>query len=372
MLKMYCDGVLMWEAGTQEENLMAYDPKMTDELRKVPVLTFSVPKTNIKYGEINPFTSRILVEEDGVIIFYGRPLVVEKAFDQKAKVTCENALGFLRDVYSYNRSDYMMRESSAPITALYGIILNGLPLVITGYNPNCDQGNQILRGSGIEDSGRQEATVRLKDGRTYLDFAQLIAEDYGLTVWCSWEYENGSVVSYLNFAECALMENAPLTPADNQKIVFGKNLRDLTEDVDTLNVFTKIRGYDTTNSVWFDYKDDAHVAAYGSVTIGKDFDLSDYSSTDSNRQKVAKKYYDANAYPIVTRSVKAVDMVDAGVTGINRFRVGFYYDVVSPPHGINERMMCQKITRYLDKPGRSSYEFGQTKRTLTNTLAGRN
>ena len=370
MLKMYCDGALIWETGSDDERYKAKDPVIVDQFRKVPTLSFTIPKTNAMYGQINPIMSRVVVEENGNIIFHGRPLTVEKTFDLREKVMCENTLGFMRDVYQYYSEKIGVSGVENPIEYLYGAILDGTPGHI-GYNSLCDAGNTINLGTGYEDATRTEANLRRQNGRSPLDFVLLLSEDYPTAVWMSWAKENGNIVPYLNFAEQALIESVPLTSADDQKIVFGGNLVDLNEDIDTTNVFTQIRGYDTTHSVWFDYSQDAHVAAYGSIKIGKDFDTSGYSEASYGRTQEAKKYYDANAFPVVTRSVKAVDMVDAGVAGINRFRVGFYYDVVSPPHGINERMMCQKITRYLDKPGRSNYEFGQVKRTLTNTLAGR-
>ena len=367
MLKMYCDGELIWEAGTDDDRYKAKDPVIVDQFRKVPTLSFTIPKTNAMYGSINPITSRVWVEENGNIIFHGRPLTAEKTFDLREKVMCENTLGFLRDEYQYYSTALTVQQASGQLEALYDYILNGRSGVHDGYNSLCDTGNRVLLGEGHEANERSYSTLRRKDGRSALDFVWLLASDYPTAIWCTWVYENGSVVPYLNFAEQSLMTLVPLSLADSQKIVFGKNLIDFAEDIDTTNVFTKIRGYDTTNSVWFDYQQDAHVAAYGSIKIGRDFDTSGYSEGALGRRMEAEKYYNANAFPVVTRSVKAVDAVDLGAT-VNRFRVGFYYDVVSSPHGINERMMCQKITRNLDKPGRSSYEFGSVRKTLTGSL----
>lgn len=365
MLKMYCDGSLIWEAGTNDEQHMAKDPILVDELWKIPTLKFSIPKTNVAFRNINPVMSRVWVEENGEIIFYGRPLTVERTFGLQENVVCENALGFLGDTYTYS-SDSPGKTGANPLIFLYDVILNGWTGT-GGYNSQCDPGNQIQVGTGYERAGSRSAQLKMKDGRSALDFVWQLAKNYPSTVWISWAKVNGDIVSYLNFAECALMESAPLTPDDGQQILFGRNLRDIDEDIDATNIFTHIRAYDTTHSIWYDYEQAAHVAAYGTIKIGKDFDTSGYSDGSVGRQQEAEKYYNANAFPVVTRSVKAVDAVDFGAT-VNRFRVGFYYDVISAPHGINERMICQKITRNLDKPGRSTYEFGQVKKTLTGRL----
>lgn len=367
MLKMYCDGELIWEAGTDDDRYKAKDPVIVDQFRKVPTLSFTVPKTNAMYGQINPITSRVWVEENGNIIFHGRPLTAEKTLDMQEKVVCESSLGFLRDTYSYYSYNYSVDQMTDPLEYIFRALLDGASSTHYGYNTLCDHGNEVHFGEGHEDSARRTATLRRKDGRTALDFVWLLSVDYPSSIWLNWAKENGNIVSYLNFAEQSLIVSSPLTSADGQKIIFGKNLVDFNEDVDTTNVFTKIRGYDTTNSVWFDYQQDAHVAAYGSIKIGRDFDTSGYSEGAYGRQQLAERYYNENAFPVVTRSVKAVDAVDFGAN-VNRFRVGFYYDVIIPPHGINERMMCQKITRNLDKPGRGSYEFGSVRRTLTESL----
>ena len=366
-LRAYLDGEMIWKTGTSDKTLQIKDPKTVDQFRKVPTLSFTLPPTNAGHGEANPITSRVTVYEDGVIIFHGRPLTVERTFDRQEKIVCESSLGFLRDTYEYYREKLGVSGLANPLAYLYGAVLTGVP-GHDGYNELCDSGNEVYFGVGYEDSLRTSATLRAQDGRSALDYIMILTEDYPSAIWMSWAESNGSIVSSLNFAECALMASEPLTQQDGQQVKFGKNLISLTEDIDTTKVFTKIRGYDTTHSTWFDYYVQAHVNAYGSIKIGKDFDTSGYSDGSYGRTQEAKKYYGANAYPVITRTVKALDGADLGES-INRFRVGYYYDVISAPHGINERMMCQKITRYLDDPSRSSYEFGQVKRTLTGMLA---
>ena len=368
MIQMYVDGTLIWEAGSIDDEVKAYDPILTDEFLKVPTLKFTIPKTNAGWNLINPITSRIWVKENGSIIFYGRPLTIDTTFDQRKAVLCESSLGFMRDIQIKQEVNFGRNAVQDALKVLFVDVVEGSTHFIQGYNSLCDAANKIYLDEWFSDETRTSAQLDGESGaRSSLDAVWTLAKKYNCAVWASWAESGSTIIPYFNFAECALMEEYPLTPLDVQQIKFGRNLISLDEELDTTGVFTRIYAHDTTNDVWYSYQNDSHVAAYGKIVVAQDFDVSGYSDASAGRTAEAQKYYNANAYPILIRSVKAVDAVNLGAN-YRRFRVGWYYDVVSPPHGINERMMCQRIVRNLEKPGRDSYEFGQVKRTLTERL----
>lgn len=369
--RMECDGTTIWRSESLEQRLQIKEPKLVDAWRKVPTLSFTLPRTNAGRADLAAITSRVTLWEDDEIIFHGRPISVQKKFDLSNKVVCASALGFLADPYIHlsSKINDPSPNYGRPLAYLFDYILNGYS-GLPGYNTVCDAGNEIALGDTYEDSGSSIAIDKASESkaRSHLGLIWDLCEKRPFAVWMNWEENNGAITSYINFATLSALESGAGPAINEQAIRFGVNLLDLDEQLDAGDVFTKIRGWDTTNSVWFDYSEAAHVAAYGSITIGRDFDTSGYTYGSDGRTMEARKYYDEHAYPVLSRTIRAVDRADLGES-VDRFRVGFYYDLVSEPHGLNERVQCTKITRLLDQPDRSVYEFGQTQRTLTGHIS---
>ena len=368
MIKIYADNTLIWETGTTDETLAINSPRLVDELGKVPTLSFEVPNTNVAFGQIVPLQSRIKVVENGEIIFYGRPVSSEKTFKLTEKIVCENGLGFLRDFGRYSSSNINnpVPVQVSPVFDLYAYVLDWY---------TTDSGDDtIMLTRGVEET-RAAARLYGKDGwRSYLSMFWDLAETYPATIWLTWEESGNDILTYLHYAETSqLMRTDIVYPADvkpqDQTIQFGYTLLDLDENVDLTGVYTVLKVIDSDNSVYYTYQDADHVSEYGTIYGSTEISGINrrWSDAAGGRTTEAKRYYDETAYPYIERTVKAIDLVDLGANR-NRFQVGFFNRVYSPPHGVDARMQCRRIERQLDRPGHSVYEFGQVKRTLTDRL----
>ena len=82
------------------QDLILISPSMEMELNSAGSLEFTMPPNHALYEvfpDLTAMTSVVEVYEDEDLIFFGRPISIEKDFYNKKKVTCEGALAFFND-----------------------------------------------------------------------------------------------------------------------------------------------------------------------------------------------------------------------------------------------------------------------------------
>lgn len=365
--RMYCDGQPVWKTGSADKTLAVRNPKYVDEIRKTASLSFTLPKINAAFSSLAPKTSLITLWEDGEIIFHGQPASVVKTLSGDLAVVCESAMGFL------NNSSWISVTTAGgtivPIKKDHGYSTAVSPATSTWIEYFLDMYSAEASGDRPVQLGQvysSAASVTARAPVTFPTVRDMLlafeAQNGGLLA-PHWSVVSGVVLTYIDYWDAAEI------PTGNQAITFGVNMLDLSDQLDEGAIFTVLTAYDSDNNNWYTYQDADHVAAYG--TIHKGIEISGinsrWSSGTLGLQTETQRYYNENAYGLRELKLKALDLSVAGVD-VSRLRVGFYNRVLSPAHGLDVEMQCQKITRLLDQPGRSVYEFGQVRRTLTGQI----
>ena len=95
MYQVFLDEHVLYIPGDDEAVLI--DPVLELALGKSGTFSARVPKINPLYEKLKALDSTVRVERDGVALFYGRILSVERDFYGTKSITCEGELAFLLD-----------------------------------------------------------------------------------------------------------------------------------------------------------------------------------------------------------------------------------------------------------------------------------
>lgn len=162
-----------------------------------------------------------------------------------------------------------------------------------------------------------------------------------------------------------------------QTIEFGVNMLDLSYylKVNTIVNSVKVLGYATsgfwifssTKALEVEERNEESIAAYGLVQ--RTMTVDGTSSNEASLRKVAKEKlaeYKSGLSSGIT--IEAADLAD---TGVNVDRLEFLKNthVVSKPHGLDDWVLCTKLTIPLDAPDEKSFTFGDSTDALSTMQA---
>jgi len=354
---------IIWKPGDAGRQIV--NPVLTEQVGKVAKLTFTLPPTNPLWGGVTPLVDRMTLWEDYEIIFHGRVTSGKLKTSKDREIVCESDLAVLRDSrwLTDSNTGELVTSGHGRGTVDSPALENLMTWFISLHNGQVDASRRYNVGNVI--STLTSATIRApEDAPSVLDMMWAVPETYPGFLRPRWEAgSGGAVVSYLDYTE-----EAQLGTAD-QAIKLGSNIIDLEDFLDHGDVFTVLHGYDSEGGTWYGYQDNALVSSFGE--IHKPLILSDLSSrwsdTASGLRSETKKYYEENAYAIRSLKINAIDLTMAGYD-VDKIRLGNIHPVISAAHGLSTSLQCQKITRRLDNPGSSVYEFGAVRSTLTEKL----
>lgn len=80
-----------------EDDTKLISPKVTIEVNRAGSLTFTLPPTHFMYDKVKILQSDVEVYEDNELIWFGRVLSEEMAFNKTKTITCEGAMAFFND-----------------------------------------------------------------------------------------------------------------------------------------------------------------------------------------------------------------------------------------------------------------------------------
>ncbi|MFR4439230.1 MAG: phage tail spike protein [Hungatella sp.] len=172
---------------------------------------------------------------------------------------------------------------------------------------------------------------------------------------------------------------------NSQTIRFGENLLDLNKYVDASGIITCLIPLGGE----MEYQDELGETQTKTVNItsvneGKDYITADQEILERygriwGTQKFeeitspklllekAQEYLKEAAVLPETIEISAVDLSDIGMA-IERFQIGYWTNVVSSPHGINQRYMLSQRTLNLLDPTQGSITLGRETSTLTESI----
>lgn len=356
--RILVDGYTVHESGTNDKEYQASSSKLQLKVNKSGTLTFKVPAINAVYrnGNFVKLKSEVEVYMNDTLLWNGRILDTERDFFNNITVKCEGWLSILMDSVvrptlssSSGSSEEGTEEQQDSITVNPGTYFNQL---ITWHNQMVDSYKALTpytKGWGSE-------TYEIKDSSydTTLDYFQsqfLNNEEIGGRVWVI-----GNKIYY--YADGQEDENS-------QEIIFGENLLDLSEYIDSSEIYTCLIpiGKDDLKIGDPDYVSNANaVALYGKIFRSQSFsDIEDAETLRTEALKVLNKAVEE----AVTLELTAFDLslINPDFTTM---KLGSLTRIISPPHGIDALFMCSAIDYDLCNPGNTVYTLGVNPSSLTD------
>lgn len=380
MFSVYADGQLIYFP--IEEGLTIHTPKLTLEMGKAGSFQFGLPPTNRYYDSLRQLRTIITVEYDDVEIFRGRVLTINRGFNKIRDIYCEGDLAYLVDsVQKGEKYEGTTHELFRKIIQNHNSRMEASKQFVVG-NIEIENREIIITG---QDEDIQSEDDDNKDRRKSFDWYKQIAINGMVDEWSTtFDYIQNTIIDYCggylrtrrvgNTTYIDLVQDYSGTSI--QKIEFGTNLIDLTEEVKAEDVYTvliplgdenltisKLDDFDESrlSKVGDELRDKTAISLYGRIVKTHVFDNVNKAETLLTN---ARRLLESHENMPVTFTVKAVDMhmVDGSSGAIY---VGDRVYVNSIPHDITQYLTCTKIEYDFDNHANDTYTFGNPKQTMT-------
>lgn len=356
MYQIYAGGAPVYAPGG--DNFIALKPVYQQELNKAGRVTFTLLPTSYAYDSVAKLSTPVTVIRDGVEIFFGRVLSVEKDFYNRKAVVCEGALAFLNDVIL---QPFEFTDASADC------VKNYIKYILARYNAGVESWKHIECGNvTVTDSNNY--LYRHKD--TYANAYDVLTDhtiESTLSGYLSIRRDDG--VTYLDYTAQSGEQSV-------QYIEYGKNLLDLTEHATAEDVFTVLipLGKKEDETVTIETVNDGRyyiesaegIAKYGKIWAVKTYDG---ITTPEALLRTARADLAVGVQENVSLELSAVDLSSIGID-TEAFKCGDYVPVYSAPHGISTYFVCNKTTLALDAPEDSTYQMGAAQAGLIDQQLG--
>lgn len=359
MYRVYCDGLPIYN--DKLEGLKIFSPSLDLELNKTGSFSFTLYPDHPYYGSIQKLKSIITVYQEDYLLFRGRVLDDEIGFYNERKVTCEGEMAFLLD--SIKRPyDFT------------GSVAEYLALLLDSHNAQVDETKRFILGN-VTVTDPNDYIVR-----SNIDYTDTWKEmnDKLLTLlggFLSVRHADG--VAYLDY----LADFALLSP---QKIEFGKNLLDQKRIIKGADVATVViplgaklkdaEGKDTDKRLTIEtvnggadfIEDAAAISQYGTIVKTVIFD--DVTIAENLKAK-GQAYLSSLVKLPESIELTAADLATVS-TSFSSFHLGTYVDVVSKPHGLNQKFLVRKLSINLLDPAANKLTLGGVFEGLAASLKG--
>ena len=344
--RVYADGNLICSPNNEQTALDS--PTLTLEANKAGTFSFTMLPDHPFYDRINLRTSLIDVYQDWELIFEGVPVSESSDFYNRKTFECEGDLAFLNDTIQR----LAVHEGMTPQTLLARYLAT--------HNEQADANKQFqvgvvtVQGSNIYRYTNYQTTMT--------EIAEDLIENFG--GYLRVRHEGG--VRYLDY-----LAESPRASA--QSIRIGKNLIDLSKNLNTLDICTvliplgaktgTLDNIDTrldikTVNGGLDYLVGTGAAYYGNIWRTQTWDD---VTIASNLKAKGQAYLDSVQWANLVIEATALDL---GLTeeDVEQFRVLDTIRVVSEPHGLDRTFLLTKLQIDLNHPGDTQVTLGHDER----------
>lgn len=359
MYRVYCDGLPIYN--DKLEGLKIFSPSLDLELNKTGSFSFTIYPDHPYYGSIQKLKSIITVYQEDYLLFRGRVLDNEIGFYNERKVTCEGELAFLLD--SIKRPyDFT------------GSVAEYLALLLDSHNAQVDETKRFTLGNvTVTDPNDYIVRANIDHVDTWKEMNDKLLALLG--GFLSIRHADG--VAYLDY----LADFALLSP---QKIEFGKNLLDQKRIIKGADVATVViplgaklkdaEGKDTDKRLTIEsvnggadfIEDAAAISQYGTIVKTVIFD--DVTIAENLKAK-GQAYLSSLVKLPESIELTAADLATVS-TSFSSFHLGTYVDVVSKPHGLNQKFLVRKLSINLLDPAANKLTLGGVFEGLAASLKG--
>lgn len=351
MYQVFLDEHVLYIPGDDEAVLI--DPVLELALGKSGTFSARVPKINPLYEKLKALDSTVRVERDGVALFYGRILSVERDFYGTKSITCEGELAFLLDSVQEPSEFHDVSPRAF------------LEMLIAKHNNQMAKDgahNKRFTVGQVTVTDPNDSLYRYTNWETTLD---AITDKLVKRLGGFLRVRHVGEIRYLDY----------LAESDNtntQVIEFGENLLDYTDTLLAEDIATRViplgkrletpsiaalEEYTTIKSVNGGktyVESPSSIQNFGIVTKTVSFEN---VSVPANLKKKAEKYLKDSQFADVTLTLTAVDLhlVHADMEAM---KIGDRIRVISPPHGMDRFFPLTELTIALDHPESSTVVLG--------------
>ena len=386
--KIYCDDYILYDSDLNEFQLG--NPVLKQELNMVDELSFTIYPNHPYFNNISKLSSEIKVFRDDNLLFKGRVISSELGFRGEKKIVCEGVLAFLLDSvirpFDFPNdpqfSDFDPDENN--------VIKYFLNWILNCHNSQAKDFQKIQLGE-----------VTVTDPNNYLSRSSI---EY----LSSWEVINSRLlksyggylvirdenrINYLDYIENFTSGG---TKSGNklvctQKIEFGANLLDLTEEISGADIKTGIiplgarledeNGNQTDKYLTIESLPDCELSP-GIIKTGDHILNTNLAETYGVIYEVVKwedvkvpENLQSKALSYLADSIKfkseiTIKAVDLKLTNdqIGAFKIGEYIRCQSRPHGIDDLYLLQKISIDMKNPQNTVIELNKSSLLFTDKL----
>ena len=343
MYKVYSDSYLIHSDAI--DTLKINNAKVELETNKTGAFEFTIYPDHPYYGMIKKLKSIITIYQDDYLLFRGRVLNDEIGFYDERQVVCEGQLAFLLD------------SIQKPLN--YSGTLEGfLEALILAHNSQVDEIHHFTLGNVTV--GQIEGFTRvIEEHINTWEVIDKLIQDFGGYI----QVRNEGGINYIDY----LSDFTLLSP---QKIEFAKNLLDMKrirkgEDITTVLIPLGAKDEETGERLTIasvnggsEFLENADlIAEYGRIVRSYTWDdVTDASILMAKGNSYFTDYFD-------TLELTTADL--AGIEDIESFHIGTYVQVISKPHGINQRFLVNKLSIDLNDPSSNKLVLGGTIESLT-------
>ena len=359
MYRVYCDGLPIYK--DKLEGRKIFSPSLDLELNKTGSFSFTLYPDHPYYGSIQKLKSIITVYQEDYLLFRGRVLDDEIGFYNERKVTCEGELAFLLD--SIKRPyDFT------------GSVAEYLALLLDSHNAQVDETKRFILGNvTVTDPNDYIVRANIDHVDTWKEMNDKLLTLLG--GFLSVRHADG--VAYLDYL-------ADFTLLSPQKVEFGKNLLDQKRIIKGADVATVViplgaklkdaEGKDTDKRLTIEsvnggadfIEDAAAISQYGTIVKTVIFD--DVTIAENLKAK-GQAYLSSLVKLPESIELTAADLATVS-TSFSSFHLGTYVDVVSKPHGLNQKFLVRKLSINLLDPAANKLTLGGVFEGLAASLKG--
>ncbi|MDO4504283.1 MAG: phage tail protein [Clostridia bacterium] len=386
--RIFCDDYVLYDSQLNEFQLG--NPVLKQELNMVDELTFTIYPNHPYFNNISKLSSEIKVFRDDNLLFKGRVINSELGFRNEKKIVCEGVLAFLLDTIirpfdfpnDEQFSDFNPDENNA--------IEYFLNWILNCHNSQAKDFQKIQLGNvTVTDPNNYLSRSSIEYLSSWEVINSRLLKSYGgyLVI----REENG--VNYLDYLEDFTSNG---TKNGNklvctQKIEFGANLIDLTEEISGADIKTGIiplgarledeSGNQTDKYLTIESLPDCELSP-GIIKTGDHILNTNLAKNYGVIYEVVKwedvrvpENLQSKALSYLADSIKfkseiTIKAVDLKLTNdqISAFKVGEYIRCQSSPHGIDDLYLLQKISIDMKNPQNTVIELNKSSLTFTDKV----
>lgn len=369
MFNIFADNRLIYQPGNEKLRLIS--PKLTVEMGKAGSLEFTIPPTHTYFNELTQLKTILTVTMDDDELFRGRVFSNKRNFNNTRDIYGEGNLAYLVD--SVQKGEKYTGKAHAlfkKIIAAHNKMVQDKEKQFTVGSITVEDRDVFLAGQSDEIIDHETSKFNYKqiainsiseEWKTSFDYIESCLLDYA-GGYLRTRRDDATGTNYIDWLKDYYAKST-------QTIEFGKNMLDLTEEINAEDVFTVLIPLGdenltiaSVNKGSVELSDPAAVAKYGRIVKTNVFDA---VTNPQTLLENGKRYLANNSDMPITITVTAVDLHLLN-PNIRAIYVGDKVHVLSHGHDIdNSDLVCTKIEYDLSNPANTVYTFGNPKQTLT-------